>query len=143
MGDRSGGGHTPRDEDVSERLRRVLRLPRRLTWNERHRHRFLAEYHEMKARAAAELYLVGGRLTWSGSLPSAGARVEWAIRYHPSHPVVMPSVHVLAPAAAVLALNGDAEGRVQVLAPEGWHGGLTAFDLWLWLRDLVAGLAAP
>ena len=126
--------------DLRARLERVLHLPYRMAWNERHRHRFLAEYHEMKARAGAELFWVEGCLTWSGRLAGRWPEpVHWAIRYHPAHPTVMPSVHVLAPAAAVAALRADAEGRVPVLTPGGWHGGLTAFDLWLWLREQLAG----
>ncbi len=122
--------------DLRDRLRRALNAPFRLEWNDRHRRRFLSEYHEMKARAGAELYLIGGRLTWAGTLLG---QVEWAIRYHPTHPAVMPSVHVLSPSEAVAALGGDAEGRVVVLAPGGWHGALTAYDLWLWLRARVEG----
>lgn len=131
--------------DLRDRLRRALNAPFRLEWHDRHRRRFLSEYHEMKARAGAELYLIGGRLTWAGTLPwagsplGAGPGVEWIIRYHPAHPAVMPSVHVLAPSEAVAALGGDGEGRVVVLAPGGWHGALTAYDLWLWLRARVDG----
>lgn len=127
-------------DTLRSHVRRAIGAPRRLDWHERHRHRFLHEYHEMKARAGAELYQVGDRLTWSGQLPVGETAVEWAIQYHPAHPSVAPTVFVMDPALIATALGADRKGRVRVITGRGWHSGLTAYDLWRWLKDRVDAL---
>lgn len=125
---------------LSERLRVALArgpAPVALGWHERHRHRFLGEYHEMKTWADGELYRVDGALVWSGRLPSSVGDVEWAIRYGARHPSAEPAVFVLSPEDVARALPLGADGRVRVLAEGDWHPGLTAFDLWRLLRRLL------
>lgn len=125
---------------IADRLARAMGAPRRLAWHERHRHRFLHEYNEMKARADAELYAVDGRLTWSGTLSLGGNAITWAIAYHRAHPSVAPTVFVLDPPAVRAALGADTRGRVRVLT-QGWHSGLMALDMWRWLKARVDALA--
>lgn len=127
-----------------ERLRNALsRQPRplRLRWNERHRHRFLNEYHEMKARSPAELYRLDEDLVWFGHVRDAiDQPVEVAIRYQREHPSRPPQVFVLSPSSVAEALPRAADGSIQVLSPGAYHAGLTVFDFWCWIRRLVMDL---
>lgn len=111
-----------------------------LAWNERHRHRFLTEFHEMKAWAAGELFRLDGALVWFGRLASSAGEVEWAIRYDERHPGVEPAVFVLAPDGVAQAMARGRDGRVRVLSEGDWHPGLTAFDLWRMLRRQLSML---
>lgn len=128
-----------------ERLRASLRaapVPVDLAWHVRHRRRFLHEYHEMKARADADLYRLDGALVWLGRFARGGEPVSFAIRYAERHPAVAPRVFVLEPAWVAATLPTGRDGAVEMLAPGAWHSGLTVYDLYCWLRRLVGAVGA-
>ena len=132
--------------DIVARLRRALvthtvSSPTSLAWFERQRHRFLHEYHEMRARAGAKLHRVDGRLVWYGRMwcPHGGP-LEYAIAYDDDHPHQPPRVFALGPAEWVTRLGAAPDGgEVQVVNQADHHAGLTAFDYWIWLRRQVFG----
>lgn len=132
--------------DLLHRLRAGLARgpgPVRLGWHGRQRRRFLSEYHEMRARAGADLFRVDGGLVWFGQAPlPSGDVAEVAIRYHAAHPAVPPAVFVLSPARLAERLPRRPDGSVSLLAPGDYHAGLTAFDFWLWTLRLLRELDA-
>lgn len=120
-----------------KRLRRAIGAPVHLRWHERHRRRFLHEYHEMKARAGAELFWLGDQLVWAGKIQIEDVVIEWVIQYHRAHPAIGPTVRILSPTHVMKALNADSNGRVRVYSQGSWHAGLTALDAWHWLRQML------
>lgn len=132
----SGGGLEARLRDALSRGP----APVVLAWNERHRHRFLTEFHEMKTWAAGELFRLDGALVWFGRLASSAGEVEWAIRYDERHPGVEPAVFVLTPEVVARSMPRGRDGRVRILSDGDWHPGLTAFDLWRMLRRQLSML---